>query len=100
MNKAEFVTFVISESIDISIFKQIATVIYIELGLQPTDSQHEGGFISALMDVKDPNAYLMSQLQAKNGQREETFYMVNITFWYQWLAYVRIQGTKGNDQRN
>lgn len=51
LSKQEFVAFIQDVGIDPTIFKQLATLIYVELGLKPADSAHERRLIQSMMDV-------------------------------------------------
>jgi hypothetical protein len=66
--------------LDTRVFRRIATICYVELGMKPDDAQHELRLIEAMMDL-EAKRYLKAQLADDSDLREDTFYLLNTTFW-------------------
>lgn len=97
MTKSEFLSLVKDLGLDTRVFRRIATICYVELGMKPDDAQHELRVIEAMMDL-EAKRYLSTQLADNSDLREDTFYLLNMTFWRQWLSYSGASKDTGNEE--
>jgi hypothetical protein len=80
-SKEEFCKLIHSLGVDLSVFRRLSSLLYVEFGMKPNDASHESELILAMMDV-DYKQYLRTQLETEVPLREEVFFMLNLPFWY------------------